>query len=82
MKIQLTKSKSSRDRYYLVRGSMGNIGTKSSHANNHFEIVNGIDRGNGYQGYQSVDYFLNCEYIPNDAKIKVREILNEYGYTV
>ena len=38
MKIQLTKSKSSRDRYYLVSGSMGNYGTAANHANNSFEI--------------------------------------------
>lgn len=68
VKIQLTHSKSSRDRYYLVSGSMGNAGTPSNHANNKLEIVNGIDRGNGYQGYMSVDHFLKQEYIPQSAK--------------
>ena len=82
MKIQLTKSKSSRDRYYLVSGSMGNYGSASNHANNHFEIVNGIDRGNGYQGYQSVDYFLKCDYMPETAKQKVRQILKQKGLSV
>ena len=75
MKIQLTKSKSSRDRYYLVDGSMGGYGETANHANNHFEIVNGIDRGNGYQGYMSVSYFLENKYIPEEAKNKVRGIL-------
>ena len=82
MKIQLTKSKSSRDRYYLVSGSMGNYGCAANHANNHFEIVNGIDRGYGYQGYQSVDYFLKSDYIPHEAKAKVREVLKSKGLTV
>lgn len=71
MKIQLTNSKSSRDRYYLVSGSMGNAGESKSHANNYYEIVNGIDRGNGYQGYMSVSYFLTLDYVPLSAKQKV-----------
>lgn len=71
MKIQLTKSISSRERYYLVNGSQGNAGDPKNHANHYYHIVNGIDRGNGYQGYISVSYFLTLDYIPQSAKNKV-----------
>lgn len=79
MKIQLTNSKSSRERYYLVNGSMGNYGEVANHVNNHFEVVNGIDRGNGYQGYMSASYFLTLDYIPKEAKEKAIEIFKEKG---
>jgi hypothetical protein len=78
MKIQLTHSKSSRDRYYLMEGKMGCAGEPPNHANNHFEIANGIDRGNGYQGYMAVSYFLReMSHVPQSAKNKVIQILKE-----
>lgn len=75
MKIQLTHSKSSRERYYLINGAMGNHGTPRNHANNKYKIANGIDKGNGYQGYISVSYFLKEKYIPQIAKNKLVRIL-------
>jgi hypothetical protein len=81
MKLQLTTSKSSRDRYYLVNGSMGSYGCSGNHVNNQYEIVNGIDKGNGYQGYTSVSYFLTQEHIPNEAKQKVINFCKEKGLT-
>jgi len=77
MKILLTHSKSSSKRYYLVSGSMGNAGESVNHVNNHFQIVNGIDRGNGYQGYIAVSYFLTLDYIPQSAKDKVMKIIKD-----
>lgn len=74
MKIQLTKSKSSRDRYYLMNGQQGNAGEPLNHANHKFRVVNGIDRGRGYQGYSSLSHFLTLEYVPQSAKNKVIEI--------
>jgi len=71
MKLQLTHSKSSRDRYYLIDGSMGNHGEPPNHANHKYQIANGIDKVNGYQGYMSVSYFLKQEFIPASAKTKV-----------
>jgi hypothetical protein len=79
MKIQLTHSKSSRERYYLVNGKMGGYGEPENHANNVFEIVNGIDRGNGYQGYTSVSYFLTEKHVPQSAKNKVIAICKEHN---
>ena len=76
-KISLTHSRSSRDRYYLITGSMGCYGTPVNHVNNEYSIANGIDKGNGYQGYMSVSYFLTLEHIPQSAKNKVIEICNK-----
>lgn len=77
MKLQLTHSKSSRDRYYLISGSMGSYGTPDNHVNQKYEIAEGIDRGNGYQGYMSVSYFLTLDYIPKSAKNIVIQICNK-----
>lgn len=77
MKLQLTHSRSSRDRYYLISGSMGNAGFAENHANHRYQIANGIDKGNGYQGYMSVSYFLTQGYIPQSAKNKVISILTK-----
>lgn len=77
MKMILNKTKNSSERYTLISGSMGNSGEAANHANNHFEIVNGIDRGNGYQGYISVSYFLTLDYIEQDMKDKVKAFLKE-----
>lgn len=76
-KIQLTKSKSSQERYYLINEGMGGYGEKANHANNHYSVVNGIDRGNGYQGHMAISYFLTLNYIPATAKNLVKKILKE-----
>lgn len=75
MKLALTNSKSSRERYYLINGSMGSYGEPANHANHKYKIANGIDKGNGYQGYISVSYFLSLEYIPASAKNKLIALL-------
>lgn len=77
MKIQLTHSKSSRDRYYLIPGSMGSHGEPKNHVNRKYEIANGIDKGNGYQGYTAVSYFLTLDYIPQSAKDIVINLCKE-----
>lgn len=82
MKIALNKAASSRKRYYLVNGSMGSAGESANHATKHLEVVNGIDRGHGYQGYMSVSYALACDYIPKEAKAKIREVIKENGYSI
>ena len=41
---------------YLVAGSQGNQGLLSAHPNHHFVLVEGVDRGEGYQGYLAVSY--------------------------
>jgi hypothetical protein len=80
-KIALTHSRSSRERYYLISGYMGNLGKSYNHVNNHFKIANGIDKGNGYQGYMAVSYFLKQDSIPQSVKDMIIKICKEKGYT-
>ena len=76
MKIPLNKSRRASERYYLIEGSMGSYGEPENHANHKYQVANGIDRGNGYQGYMSVSYALNgCEWLSTEAKAKIKEIL-------
>ena len=44
-------------------------------------IVEGYDRGNGYQGYMSVDYVLNDENVPASAKAQIRRIIGKVEKT-
>lgn len=78
-KIILNKTQNHSERYTLINGSMGSHGTPANHANRRYEIANGVDRGNGYQGYTSVSYFLTQEYVPQEAKNKVIEICKKQG---
>lgn len=80
-KILLIGGKSSYNRYYLISGSMGNHGTPANHVNNKYSIANGVDMGNGYQGYMSVSYFLSLPYTPQSAKNKIIDICNAEGLT-
>jgi len=82
MLIPLNKSRSSRDRYYLANGSMGSYGAPADSASHKCQIVNGIDKGYGFQGYMNVDYFLNeCDYAPKEAKDNLRKELRKLGYS-
>jgi hypothetical protein len=79
MNTILVKTRHPRDRYRIISGSMGNYRTVTNHANNRFQIVEGIDRGNGYQGYMSVSYFLTLDYVPKEAKDRVISICKEHN---
>jgi hypothetical protein len=78
IKVQLTKSRSSRDRHYLIRDGkgMGGGGKPEDHYLNRWVVVTGVDRGNGYQGYMSVDYALTCDWLPDGAKAVIRDTLH------
>ena len=80
--VLFNKSKNCRDRYYLLHGSMGGAGEPANHANNHFEVVNGVDLGDGYQGYMSVSYALSYEYLPKVVKAALRACLSRMGYNL
>ena len=79
MNVILVKTKHPRDRYRLISGPMGSAVTAANHANNRFQIVEGIDRGNGYQGYMSISYFLTLTYVPQSAKNMVIDICKKHG---
>jgi len=78
----LNKTKSSYNRYHILNGSMGNYGEPPTSPNHDFEIANGVDRGNGYQGYMSVTYALKKGSMPVEAQNKLRKILKEKGYHI
>lgn len=62
---------------------MGSSGEPDSSPNHKFVVVNGVDRGRGYQGYTAVNYFLTEDKCaPEEAKEKCREVLTNLGYTL
>lgn len=79
MKLLLNKTRNVRDRYYLIDGKMGSYGEPDNHANHKYQVANGVDRGNGYQGYMSVSYALTLDYFPEEAKAKILAILKKEG---
>ncbi|MFA5935040.1 MAG: hypothetical protein WC827_04095 [Candidatus Paceibacterota bacterium] len=81
MKIILNKTKRSSERYTLISGAMGSYGELKTSPNHSFNIANGIDKGNGYQGYSPVTYFLTSDFAPIEAKNKCKEILKSFGYS-
>lgn len=76
LRIALTTSRSPRERYYLLKDGrgMGGAGEPPEHHSHSWVVVNGVDRGNGYQGYMSVDYALSDEvtWLPESAKRRIR----------
>jgi len=77
--IKLNSSRSSRNRYYLMNDGigMGGYGLPDNHVNKKWVVVNGIDRGNGYQGYSSVTYTIAEDSpFPEDVKVAIRKHLN------
>jgi len=71
----LNKTTCHRNRYRLIPGSQGNYGELEGHPNHRYVVVNGVDRGNGYQGYTSVSYFLTSSLFPAAAKAALRKLL-------
>jgi hypothetical protein len=69
-------------RYHLLEGAMGNAGDPEDSPNHRYHIAIGIDRGFGYRGYMAVTYFLEQDFVPNEAKGKCRKFLRERGYTL
>jgi len=61
---------------------MGNAGEKPNHANHFLQVVNGVDRGNGYQGYMAVSYALEQNYLPESAKAIIRRTIKKNGYSL
>lgn len=75
MKIILNKTRISSDRYTLINQGMGGANLPETHYHHNYCVVSGVDRGHGYQGYMSIDYFLTLDYVPQEAKDKLTKLL-------
>ena len=80
MKIILNRTRRPRERYTLIDEPMGGADETPNHVTNRFSVANGRDRGNGYQGYSSILYFLSKPWIPKSAKENCIKELNKLGY--
>ena len=78
--IILNKTRSSRDRYILIKSPMGCFGDPDYYPTYSYSVANGVDRGNGYQGYSNLTYFLKDEYSPLEAKHNLIVWLKRHGY--
>lgn len=78
--ITLNKTRSPRERYHLVSDAMGNYGAPDNSPCHKYCVANGVNRGNGYQGYTSIDYFFELDYIPFEVKSVLFYKLLELGY--
>lgn len=74
-RISLEKSRRSRERRYLVKDGrgMGGSGRPADDYLHHWVITEGVDRGNGYQGYESIDSYMYQSSTPESAKRIVRQ---------
>ena len=64
----LNTTTKARDRYRIINDGMGCHGDPISDPTHHWSIAEGVDRGNGYQGYMSLDYFFQADFVPRTAK--------------
>lgn len=80
MKFILNKTRSSWHRYTLIDEGMGGAGDPPHYPTHRYSVVNGVDRGNGYQGYSSIRYFLKEAYVPARAKRSLSIKLREMGF--
>ncbi len=76
----LNKTKSHIKRYRIIPGTTGSSDLPINHVNHSFQIVNGIDRGNGYQGMTAISYFLKEKNYPQEAKDNCKTFLEKNGY--
>ena len=79
----LNKTTKSRDRYKVLPGSAGNYGDPANSPTHKFMVVEGVDRGNGYQGYSSVAYVLldsRASHFPAEARRNLIQFLASKGY--
>jgi len=77
----LNNTKSSRERFQVIPGSMGCHGDAVYSPQHKFQVVCGVDRGNGYQGYFSIQAVLDeCKWMPNEVKQNLISFLKDEGY--
>jgi hypothetical protein len=81
MVVILNKTKSARDRFSLVDQPMGGYGEPPTSPTHKYSVGHGVDRGNGYQGYSSIPYFLTDASVDQETKFKLVEELVKLGYS-
>lgn len=75
----LNKTPFHNQRYRIVEGEMGSYKEPSDSPCHKWQIVTGIDRGNGYPSYMSIDYFF-CKCTDFFARINAIDFLKSEGY--
>jgi hypothetical protein len=81
MKYILNKTTNSRDRYTLIKEGMGGAGDPKHYPTHLYSVANGVDRGNGYQGYESITYALKEDkFFPEEARRNLIEALDSIGF--
>lgn len=80
IKIKLNTTTKSSQRYYLLNQSQGSYNTPAYYPNHCYCVVSGSDRGNGYQGYYSIDYFLTSDLFDVELKKNLIFHLENLGY--
>lgn len=79
----LNKTNRHSDRLHLIPEGMGGAGDPIYSPHHKWSIASGVNRGNGYQGYMQILYFLTkCEWAPEEAKQNCIRALQEKGYGV
>ncbi len=83
--IILNKTTRARDRYRILiepngKNGSGSYGEPPDSPLLKYSIVEGSDRGNGWQGYMSIKYILETDYIPAEAKRNLIKFLKSKGY--
>lgn len=79
----LNKTRHHRERYKVLCDDRGQgcYGDPDYYPTHNHVVVSGIDKGNGYQAYYSITYFLTqMDYIPYEAKRNLIKFLEEKGY--
>jgi hypothetical protein len=63
-KIILNRTTRASERYTLINNGrgMGGAGKDRAHYLRNWCVVSGVDRGNGYQGYYSIDHVLHWSF--------------------
>jgi len=81
MRVILNNTIKHSDRYSLINEGQGGYGDPLYYPTHKFCVVNGIDRGNGYQGYLSVTYALQHDSVPKEVKARLKALLIRNGYS-
>lgn len=78
----LIKSSDSFERHVLTYGGMGNAGECDDHISHRFKIGIGDLKQGEFEGLMSIPYFMELDYIPKEAKDKLKFFAEERNFTI